>query len=74
MSFQIDKSKFYQKLFKSFKKSHTSTKVQSVQKLVNEVLQNYKLQAKFDKELDIIVSKRIKKIAKYTSIFSFLKL
>ena len=59
MSFQIDKSKLYQKLFESFKKSHTSTKVQNVQKLVNEVWRNYKLQAKSDKELDIIVSKRI---------------
>ncbi|CAH1106000.1 unnamed protein product [Psylliodes chrysocephalus] len=56
MSFQIDKSKLYQKLFESFKKSHTSTKVQ---KLVNEVWRNYKLQAKSDKEIDIIVSKRI---------------
>lgn len=59
MSFQIDKSKLYQKLFESFKKSHTSTKVQNVQKLVNEVWRNYKLQAKSDKQLDIIVSKRI---------------
>ncbi|CAH1105641.1 unnamed protein product [Psylliodes chrysocephalus] len=59
MLFQIDKSKLYQKLFESFKKSHTSTKVQNVQKLVNEVWRNYKLQAKSDKELDIIVSKRI---------------
>ncbi|KAG5893766.1 hypothetical protein JTB14_005433 [Gonioctena quinquepunctata] len=59
MSFQIDKSKLYQKLFESFKKSHTNTKVQNVQKLVNEVWRNYKLQAKSDKELDIIVFKRI---------------
>lgn len=59
MSYQIDKSKLYQKLFESFKKSHTNTKVQNVQKLVNEVWRNYKLQAKSDKELDIIVSKRI---------------
>lgn len=59
MSFQIDKSKLHQKLFESLKKSHTNTKVQNVQKLVNEVWRNYKLQAKSDKELDIIVSKRI---------------
>ncbi|KAG5877588.1 hypothetical protein JTB14_027190 [Gonioctena quinquepunctata] len=59
MSFQIDKSKLYQKLFESFKKSHTNTKVQNVQELVNEVWRNYKLQAKSDKELDIIVFKRI---------------
>lgn len=59
MSYHIDKSKLYQKLFESFKKSHTGTKVQNVQKLVNEVWRNYKLQAKSDKELDIIVSKRI---------------
>ncbi|XP_049866451.1 uncharacterized protein LOC126367090 [Pectinophora gossypiella] len=59
MSYHIDKSKLYQKLFESFKKSHTGTKVQNVQKLVNEVWRNYKLQAKTDKELDIIVSKRI---------------
>ncbi|KAG5878925.1 hypothetical protein JTB14_034434 [Gonioctena quinquepunctata] len=59
MSFQIDKSKLYQKVFESFKKSHTNTKVQNVQKLVNEVWRNYKLQAKSDKELDIIVFKRI---------------
>lgn len=59
MSFQIDKSKLYQKLFESFKKSHTNTRVQNVQTLVNEVWRNYKLQAKSDKELDIIVSKRI---------------
>ncbi|KAG5893520.1 hypothetical protein JTB14_017230 [Gonioctena quinquepunctata] len=59
MSFQVDKSKLYQKLFESFKKSHTNTKVQNVQKLVNEVWRNYKLQAKSDKELDIIVFERI---------------
>ncbi|CAH1988286.1 unnamed protein product [Acanthoscelides obtectus] len=59
MSFHIDKSKLYQKLFEYFKKSHTSTKVQNVQKLVNVVWRNYKLQGKSDKELDIIVSKRI---------------
>lgn len=59
MSFQVDKSKLYQKLFESFKKSHASIKVQNIQKLVNEVWRNYKLQAKSDKELDIIVSKRI---------------
>lgn len=42
MLFQIGKSKLYQKLFESFKKSHTNTKVQNVQKLVNEVWRNYK--------------------------------
>lgn len=41
------------------KKSHTNSKVHNVQKLVNEVWPNYKLQAKFDKELDVTVSKRI---------------
>ena len=41
----------------SFKKPHLSTKVQNIQKLVSEVY--YKLQAKSDKELDIIVSKKI---------------
>lgn len=59
MSFNIDKSQLYQKLFESFKKSHTNTKLQNVQKLVNEVWRSYKIQAKSDKELDIIVSKRI---------------
>ncbi|KAG5888931.1 hypothetical protein JTB14_006299 [Gonioctena quinquepunctata] len=62
MSFQLDKSKLYQELFESFKKSHTNTKVQNVQKLVNEVWRNYKLQAKSDKELDIIVFKRIEEL------------
>ncbi|KAG5875934.1 hypothetical protein JTB14_036467 [Gonioctena quinquepunctata] len=62
MSFQIDKSKLYQEVFESFKKSHTNTKVQNVQELVNEVWRNYKLQAKSDKELDIIVFKRIEEL------------
>lgn len=37
MFFQMDKSKLYQKLFESFKKSHTITKVQqNLQKLINK--------------------------------------
>lgn len=57
--YKIDMFKLYQKLFESFKKSHNNTKAQNVQKLVNELWRNYKLQAKSDKELEITVSKRI---------------